>query len=80
MIKSRRMRWTGYAACMRENRTAYRVLMGKPEGKRPLGRLTFRWEYNIEVDLRVIGYGWGGGWTGFIWLSIEMSGGLLLSW
>jgi hypothetical protein len=53
--------------------------VGKLEGKRPLGRFTFRWEYNTEVDLRVTEYGLGG-WAGFIWLSIEISSGLSFSW
>jgi hypothetical protein len=57
MIKSRRMRWAGHVACMREKRNAYRILVGKPEGKRPLGRLRHRWEDNIEMDLREIGWG-----------------------
>jgi hypothetical protein len=56
-IKSRRMRWAGHAARMREDRNMYRVLMGKPEGKRPLGRLRLRWEDGIRMDLREIGWG-----------------------
>jgi hypothetical protein len=44
MIKSRRMRWAGRVACMGEKRNAYRILVGKPEGKRPLGRSRRRWE------------------------------------
>jgi hypothetical protein len=47
VIKSRRMRWAGHVACMREGRGAYRVLVGEPEGKRPLGRPRHRWEGNI---------------------------------
>jgi hypothetical protein len=43
MIKSRRMRWTGHVARMREKRNAYRILVGMPEGKRPLGRPRRRW-------------------------------------
>jgi hypothetical protein len=58
MTKSRRMRWTGYVTCIVENRNAYRVLMGKPGRKRPLGRPRCRWEENIKIDLREIG--WGG--------------------
>jgi hypothetical protein len=50
-IKSRRMRWAGQMARMGEYRNVYRVLMGKPEGKRPLGR----WEDGIRMDLREIG-------------------------
>jgi hypothetical protein len=56
-IKSRRMRWAGHVAHMGEERNVYRVLMGKPEGKRPLERPRRRWEYGIRVDLREIGLG-----------------------
>jgi len=47
VIKSRRIRWAGHVACMLERRGVYRVLVGKPEGKRPLGRPRHRWENNI---------------------------------
>jgi hypothetical protein len=47
MIKSRRMRWAGHEARMGEKRNAYRILVGKPEGKRPLGRRKRRWVDNI---------------------------------
>ena len=50
VIKSR-MKWTGYVAHMGESRGAYRVLVGKPEGKRPLGRPRRRWEDSIKMDL-----------------------------
>jgi hypothetical protein len=50
-IKSRRMRWTGHVACMGERRKLYKVLVGKPEGKRPLGRPRRRWEDGIRMDL-----------------------------
>jgi hypothetical protein len=53
-IKSRRMRWVGHAACMGEGRSVYRVLVGKHEGKRPLGRARHKWEDNIKMDLREI--------------------------
>jgi hypothetical protein len=56
-VKSRRMRWAEHVARMREERNVYKVLMGKPEGKRPLGRLRCRWEYGIRMDLREIGFG-----------------------
>ncbi|KAJ4441925.1 hypothetical protein ANN_11787 [Periplaneta americana] len=49
-IKSRRLRWTGYVARMGESRNAYRVLVGRPEGKRPLGRPRRKWEDNIKMD------------------------------
>jgi hypothetical protein len=55
VIKSRRMRWAGHVARMGEGRGAYRVLVGRPEGKRPLGRPRRRWEDNIKMDLREIG-------------------------
>jgi hypothetical protein len=74
MIKSRRMRWAEHVARMGEKRTAYRILVGKPEGKRPLGRPRGRWEDNIIIDLREIGCEV---WTGFVWLRIETIGGLL---
>ena len=57
MIKSRRMRWVGHVACMGEGRGVYRVLVGKPEGKRPLGRPRLRWEDNVKMDLQEVGYG-----------------------
>jgi hypothetical protein len=53
MIKSRRMRYTGHVARMGEKRNAYRILVGKPEGKRLLGNPRLRWVDNIEMDLRV---------------------------
>ncbi|KAJ4447437.1 hypothetical protein ANN_09444 [Periplaneta americana] len=51
-IKSRHLRWAGHVARMGESRNAYRVLVGRPEGKRPLGRPRRRWEDNIKMDLR----------------------------
>jgi hypothetical protein len=56
-IKSRRMRWAGHVARMGEERNVYRGLMGKPEGKRPLGRPRRRWEDGIRMALREIGWG-----------------------
>ncbi|KAJ4446407.1 hypothetical protein ANN_13103 [Periplaneta americana] len=55
-FKSRRLRWAGHVARMGESRNAYRVLVGRPEGKRPLGRPRRRWEDNIKMDLREVGY------------------------
>jgi hypothetical protein len=55
VIKSRRMRWAGHVARTGEGRGVYRVLVGKPECKRPLGRPRRRWEGNIELNLREIG-------------------------
>jgi len=57
LIKSRRMRWAGHVAHMGEGRDVYRVLVGKPEGKRPLGRPRRRWEDNITMDLQEVGCG-----------------------
>jgi len=54
VIKSRRMRWTVHVACMGERRGVYRILVGKPEGKRPLGRPRRRWEDNIKMDLQEV--------------------------
>jgi hypothetical protein len=51
MIKSRRMRWVGQVARRGKKRNAYRILVGKPEGKRPLGRTRCRWLDNIKIDL-----------------------------
>jgi hypothetical protein len=55
VIKSRRMRWAGHVACMREGRGVYKFLVGRPERKRPLGRPRRRWEDNIKMDLREVG-------------------------
>ena len=58
VIKSRRMRWVGHVACMGEEREVYRVLVGKPEGKRPLGRRRHRWVDIIRMDLQEVGCGY----------------------
>jgi len=55
VVKSRRMRWAGHVARMGEGRGVHRVLVGKPEGKRPMGRPRRRWEYNNMMDLREVG-------------------------
>jgi hypothetical protein len=55
MIKSGRMRWAGHVARMGKGRGVYSVLVGRPEGKRPLGRHRHRWEDNIKMDLREMG-------------------------
>jgi hypothetical protein len=60
---------------MGERRGAYRALVGKPEGRRLLGRPRRRWEDDIKMDLREVG--WGGAWTGSIWLRIGTGGELL---
>jgi len=58
VIKSRRMRWAGHLARMREERGVYRILVGKPEGKRPLGRPRRKWVDNIRLDLQEVGCGY----------------------
>jgi hypothetical protein len=58
---------------MEEERKVYKVLVGKPEGRRPLGRPRRRWEDGIRMDLREIGLGW----IGFDWLRTGIGGGLL---
>jgi hypothetical protein len=57
VMKLRKMRWAGHVAWMGEERDMYRVLVGKPEGKRPLGRPRYRWEDNIKMDLQEVGHG-----------------------
>jgi hypothetical protein len=71
-IKSRRMKWVGHVARMGEWENVYRVLVGKPEGSRPLGRPRCRWEDGIKMDLRDTGW-WEGGIT---WFWIGTVGGL----
>jgi len=58
VIKSRRMRWAGHVARMGEGRGAYRVLVGNPEGRRPLRRPRRRWVDNIRMDLQEVGCGY----------------------
>jgi hypothetical protein len=58
----------GVCSAVGEERGVYRVLVGRPEGKRPLGRPRCRWESNIKMDLQEVGCGV---WTGFSWLRIE---------
>jgi hypothetical protein len=52
MVKSRRMRWAGHVACMGAMRSVYKILVGKPAGKRPIRRPRCRWEDNIKMDLK----------------------------
>jgi len=59
VVKSRRMRWAGHVARMGEDRGVQRVLVGKPEGKRPLGRPRRRWKDNINMYLQEVGGGRG---------------------
>ena len=71
VVKSRRMRWAGHVARMGEERGVYRVLVGKPEGRRPLGRPRRRWMDNISR----ISSRWDVGiWTGLGWPRIETGG------
>jgi len=72
VIKASRMRWAGHVAGMGERRDVYRVLVGKPEGKRPLGRPRRRWEDNIKMNVQEVGV-----WTGSSWLRIGTDGGHL---
>jgi hypothetical protein len=72
VIKSRRLRWAGHVARMGDKSGAFRVIVGRHEAKRPLGRTRCTWEDNIKMYLQEIG--WGVEW---IWLSIRTSGGLL---
>ena len=60
-LKSRRLRWAGHVARMDQSRNAYRVLVGKPEGKRHLVRSRVRWEDNIKMDLIEMGFDAGTG-------------------
>jgi hypothetical protein len=73
-IKSWTMSWVGYVARMGEGRNVYRVLVGKPKGRRPLERPRRRWEDGIKLDLRDIVWGV---WSGFTWLRIGTVGGML---
>ena len=72
--KSRRMRWAGHMARMVEGRGVHKFLVGKPEGKRPMGRPRRRWEDNIKMDLQEVG---GVVRTGWSWLRIGTGGGHL---
>jgi hypothetical protein len=59
VIKSRRLRWAGHVACMGKGRGAYRILVGRPEGWRPLGRPRRRCDDNIKMNLQEVGWGHG---------------------
>ena len=58
VIKSRKMRWVGHVARLGEKREVYRVLVGKPEGKRPMGKPRRKWADNIRMDLQEVGCGY----------------------
>ena len=62
MIKSRRLRWVGHVAKMEEGGSAFKILIAKPTGKRPLGRPRRRWDDNIRMDLEEIGIN-AGNWV-----------------
>jgi hypothetical protein len=68
MIKSRRIRWAGHVTRMCEKMNAYRILVGKPKGKRPLGRPRSKWVDNIKIDFSEIG------WDGMGWYGLNVSG------
>jgi len=74
VIKSRRVRWEGRVACIGKKRGGYRILVGKPEGKRPLVRPRCRWEDNTKMVLQEVEWS---AWTGLIWLRIGKGGGHL---
>jgi hypothetical protein len=64
VVKSRKMRWSGHVAGMGEGRGVHRVLVGKSEGKKPLGRPKRRWEDSIKMNLREVGGGLDGAGSG----------------
>jgi hypothetical protein len=73
VIKSRRMRRLGHVVLMRERKGAYGDLVGKSQGKIPLGRPRSGWEPNIKMGLQELGWS---AWTGLIWLRLGTVGGL----
>ena len=64
MIKSRRMRWTGYVVCIEDRKDSYRVVVGRPDGKRQLGRPGHRWEDIMKMDIQEVG------WEGMDWIDL----------
>jgi len=74
VIKSRRLRWAGHVTRLGDNSGAYRVLVGKPEGKRPVGRPRPRWDDNSNMDLHDVGCGV---WNGSRWIKIGTGSGHL---
>jgi hypothetical protein len=64
MIKSKRMRWVSHEERMQDMKNVYKILVGKPEGNRPLRRPRHRWEDNTEIDLKEIG------WEGWDWIQL----------
>jgi hypothetical protein len=73
VIKSRRLRWAEHVARMGERRVAYRALVWKPEGRRPFGKPRRRWEDNIKMDLREVG------WGGMDWINLAQDRGQVAS-
>jgi hypothetical protein len=73
-MKSRRMRWAGHEMRVGKRRGAYRVLVGRPDGKRPLGRIWCRWQDNIKEDVQEVKWG---AWARLIWLRTGTGVGLL---
>jgi hypothetical protein len=65
VLKSSRLRWAGHAARVGEGRGAYQSLVGRPEGRRPLGRPRRRWEDNIKMEIREVG------WGGMNWIELS---------
>jgi hypothetical protein len=72
VFKSRRLKWVGHVACMGVRAGTYKVLVAKPEGRRPFGTPTRRWENTIKIDLRGVGFVGGS-----IWVRIGTGGRLL---
>jgi hypothetical protein len=68
VIKTRKMRWAGYESRMGEMRNAQQIFVGKPEGKRPLVKPRCRWEDNIRMDLKELG------WEDVVWIHLTQDG------
>jgi hypothetical protein len=68
-IVKARMRWAGYIACMGKERNAYRILVGNPKGRRPLEKPVYKWDDNIKMDVKQIG------WVGLNWILRVLSSG-----
>jgi hypothetical protein len=73
MMKSRIMEWAEHVTRMSKKTNMYAILVGNPEGKRPLGRSRRRWKDNIKIDLKAIGWEGGRVWSGFIRFRTEVS-------
>jgi hypothetical protein len=77
VTQAKRMKWAGHVARMGEKGNAYRLLVGKPEGRRPLGRPRHTWLDNTHIRMDVAEVGGGVMWTGLVWLRIGTGGELL---